>query len=242
MSIYKHKASQFYNLSKKAAFFLFLLLTLTAHAQQAQAEDATTLILIAEEHILSNLPTQLKEPKVTISALPKNTQKPDCEHTPSAQYHGKQRIGNINVVVSCQQPRWQQYIHAQVTGLLAVYTARTDIIANTAFDANNLKLTWLPHQQVSRQHISNIDLFAHKSSRQFISAGTPIRLSYLKDNVLVQRNNPVRIVSADPRIRIEMEGIALESGSYGQAIRVKNTSSDKTIKAYVQSADMVVVR
>jgi flagella basal body P-ring formation protein FlgA len=59
---------------------------------------------------------------------------------------------------------------------------------------------------------------------------------------MMQKNDLVKIVSADPRFHIEMNGIALEAGSMGQAIRVKNLSSGKTVKAYIESADTVSVR
>lgn len=239
MLLHKRKSCQ---LTLNTIIIAILGLSLFVTSRSVYAEDANALMAQAHDFILTHLPEQLKSPQVTISSLPKATQKPTCQQPLKTAYHGRQRLGNINIVITCSQPYWQQYVHAQLSGKLPAYVAIRDIMVNEPITANNVKQTWIPYNQLSSQHISQFSALEHKSSRQFIATGSIIRSNHLKPSLVIHINDLVNIVSDDPRIHIEMRGIALESGSIGQAIRVKNSSSNKIIKAYIQSADTVVVR
>ena len=120
--------------------------------------------------------------------------------------------------------------------------AQQDLTAGQALDESWVKSDWQPNAQVTPNHLREISSIQQKTVRQFIAKGTALQQHHLKDTLLIQKNDLVKIVSADPRFRIEMSGMALEAGSLGQSIRVKNMSSGKIIKAYVESADTVSVR
>lgn len=208
----------------------------------SHAESADELAALAKDYILTHLEPQLKQPQVNISPLSRAANKPTCEKAPQISYNTKQRVGNLTLTISCAQPPWRQYINAKVIGLLPVLVAQQDLSAGQSLDGIPVQVEWHSSTQVTRNHLRDLTNIQHKTARQFIAKGTGLQQQHLKDTLLIQKNDLVKIISADPRFRIEMNGMALEAGTLGQAIRVKNLSSGKIIKAYVESADTVSVR
>ncbi len=240
MTAYKRKSCQI----TLNGLFLSLcigLLTLLP-TSNAHSESADELMMLAKAYILAHLDPQLKQPQVSITPLSSAAQKPNCEKPPQITYNTKQRVGNVTLTISCNQPAWRQYVNAKVTGLLPVIVAVQDLSAGQAIDEHQLTVDWRPNAQVTNNHLRDLTSVQHKSVRQFIAKGTPLQQHHLKDTLLIQKNDLVKIISADPRFHIEMNGMALEAGSMGQAIRVKNLSSGKIVKAYIESADTVSVR
>lgn len=240
MQCYKRKSCQLVHLHHFASVFILsagLFFSATAYA-----ESAEELMSLAKSYILTHLEPELKQPQVIISPLSVTAKKPNCEKPPHITYNGKQRVGNVTLTISCAQPAWRQYVSAKVTGLLPVLVAQQDLTAGQALDESWVKSDWQPNAQVTPNHLREISSIQQKTVRQFIAKGTALQQHHLKDTLLIQKNDLVKIVSADPRFRIEMSGMALEAGSLGQSIRVKNMSSGKIIKAYVESADTVSVR
>jgi flagellar basal body P-ring formation protein FlgA len=208
----------------------------------SRAESHLELMQLAQGYILTHLDPQLKQPQVRITPLSVAAKKPNCETPPQINFNTKQRVGNVSLTISCTSPQWRQYVNTKVTGLLPVVVAIQDLMAGQALDASMLAMSWRLNSQVTPNHLRQLDGLEHKAMRQFIAKGTALQHNHLTNRTLIHKNDLVNIVSADPRFRIEMKGIALESGSLGQAIRVKNQSSNKIIKAYIESADTVSVR
>ncbi len=78
--------------------------------------------------------------------------------------------------------------------------------------------------------------------KQDLGAGRPLLARHLEHDWLVQQNDPVTITTTVGAIRIDASGVALEQGQLGQAIRVINPSSGRTIHAIVTGANKVALR
>lgn len=197
---------------------------------------------MAQDYILTHLEPQLKQAQVSVTPLSATAKKPHCETPPQISYNTKQRVGNVTLTISCSNPTWRQYVNAKITGLLPVIVAQQDLLAGQPITPDSVQQEWRANAQVTPNHLRELNSIQHKSLRQFMAKGTALQQQHLKDTLLIQKNDLVKIISADPRFRIEMSGMALESGAFGQAIRVKNLSSGKIVKAYIESADTVSVR
>jgi flagella basal body P-ring formation protein FlgA len=240
MTCYKRESCQFF--FYQARLTLLVGLFALSSASTSWAESADELSALAHSYILTHLEPQLKQPQVSVTPLSVTAKKPNCETSPQISYNTKQRIGNVTLTISCSKPAWRQYISAKITGLLPVVVAQQDLLAGQAITPDSVQLEWRTNAQVSANHLRELTNITHKSLRQFIAKGTALQQQHLKDALIIQKNDLVKIISADPRFRIEMSGMALETGALGQAIRVKNLSSGKIVKAYIESADTVSVR
>ncbi len=154
MTAYKRKSCQI----TLNGLFLSLcigLLTLLP-TSNAHSESADELMMLAKAYILAHLDPQLKQPQVSITPLSSAAQKPNCEKPPQITYNTKQRVGNVTLTISCNQPAWRQYVNAKVTGLLPVIVAVQDLSAGQAIDEHQLTVDWRPNAQVTNNHLINL--------------------------------------------------------------------------------------
>jgi len=240
MTTHKRKSCQF--ILNQIFSRLLIGLTTISTSFNTYGETPDELIALAKDYIVTHLDPQLKQPQIIITPLSIVALKPTCAKPPQISYNTKQRVGAITLTISCVQPAWRQYVNAKVSGLLPVVVTEQDLDAGQSVNAQLVRIDWHPNSQVTHNHLRELDSIDHKSARQFIAKGTALQQHHLKNTLLVQKNDLVKIISADSRFHIEMNGMALEAGTIGQAIKVKNLSSGKTIKAYIESADTVSVR
>lgn len=75
-----------------------------------------------------------------------------------------------------------------------------------------------------------------------LSPGMVMGESVLEKPLLIERGKTVRIVALTGGIEVSTPGVALQSGSVGQSIRVKNTNSQKVITARILDETTVLAQ
>ena len=92
-------------------------------------------------------------------------------------------------------------------------------------------------------HQTTVDLspFIGKELRRAVYHGSIIKMSDIRDPLLVTRNSQVRMVYKIGAMEITAGGKALDEGSEGSLIRVMNISSRKKVEARVTGEGLVQV-
>ncbi len=131
----------------------------------------------------------------------------------------------------------------------------------------NLKLLWLCELPTAAEHIGRGErIYPHmvEIRREYrercpqhgiragelinytaireIRTGEPIRISYLRKIPLVRRGDEVEILFRRGNIEIRLYGEAMDTGFYGDVIRVKVSGGDRVLRGRVVSEGSVVVR
>ena len=81
-----------------------------------------------------------------------------------------------------------------------------------------------------------------KEARSALAAGTPLTLQALADPLLVRRGDVVTVVVETSGMRLSVPGEALEAGSAGAAVRVRNRNSQQEISGQVVERGLVLVQ
>lgn len=109
---------------------------------------------------------------------------------------------------------------------------------------------------LQRQHLALTETSAATSDTLFIEpntligrklrinlgAGNIIQPRHLEMSWMIEKGTPVAITSSIPGLAVEMAGLAMESGQYGDIIEVQNKGSGRVIKAIVHDRNKVRVR
>ena len=109
---------------------------------------------------------------------------------------------------------------------------------------------------LQRQHLTVAETSASTSDTLFVEpdsiigrklrinlgAGNIIQPRHLEMSWMIEKGTPVAITSGMPGLAVEMAGLAMESGQYGEIIEVQNKGSGRVIKAIVQDRNKVRVR
>lgn len=205
------------------------------------AETAQEMTNLAHDYILKHLDIQIHNPTISIMPLAATAKTPSCQQAIQTRWSNGQRTGNVSLTLTCLQPLWQRYINAKISGELPVVITSNDLNLGANITASDVYLGWLPDKQVRSNHLTTIADIDNFSTRQFISAGTPLSSNQLKARILVNKGDQVRILAGNNTFAIEMTGTALDSGEKNKQIRVQNLSSGKIIKGNIISADSIIV-
>ena len=84
------------------------------------------------------------------------------------------------------------------------------------------------------------DIVGH-TARRPVTAGVPVRMTDLKPNLLVTKGNLITLMVLSGNMTLTARGEALDSGTEGAVIRVRNSHSKRVIEAKVVAPDIAVV-
>jgi flagella basal body P-ring formation protein FlgA len=99
-------------------------------------------------------------------------------------------------------------------------------------------LDWAPASSVrnSRNGAADMDLVLGMETKRALKSGQMLQTTDLKQPTLIRKGQPVKLVYASPGLKLTVDGQAQEDAGKGEAVRVLNTYSKRTIDA-VATAD-----
>jgi flagella basal body P-ring formation protein FlgA len=147
--------------------------------------------------------------------------------------------GRIPYEVTCQEPTWNLRARADVSLIVPVVTARRNISRDEPLGNSTLKLSKVDLSRVYTDFVTDIRHVRGKRARRTIRQDQVLSMNQVIAPYLVEENDRVLIQVMVGGIEASMIGIALESGSKGQGIRVKNTSSTRIITAWISGKGIV---
>jgi len=106
---------------------------------------------------------------------------------------------------------------------------------------SDIELRSVAERQLRKDTIDNTAALVGQSPVRMISAGRPIRAAEISRPAVVKKGQLVQMHYTTPYMTIRTTGEALEDGSTGSLIRVKNTKSEKAVSARVTSEGNVEV-
>lgn len=107
--------------------------------------------------------------------------------------------------------------------------------------AEDINFIDVPASKVRDNVITKEEDLIGKTPRRFVQANRPIREQDITTEILVEKGNMVSLVYYTKYMELKASGTALDSGSKGDVIRVKNASSGKVVQGSVEAAGLVKV-
>jgi len=195
--------------------------------------------LAAEKQLQNSAESQRwAEPKFDVEVIRTNRVIPDCPSETRVESLDQRGIARMRFVVVCpslQGWRYEFLAKGKVSANVAV--AATDLISGKILSPIDLlrvrhDITLIPDA------FSDLGELEGMAARRTIRAGEVIRQNMLAAPQLVKRGDQVRIVAKREQIEVSMAGEALDNGTRGAIIRVKNSSGTQ-IRARVIEAGTV---
>ncbi|WP_281648658.1 flagellar basal body P-ring formation chaperone FlgA [Parendozoicomonas sp. Alg238-R29] len=160
---------------------------------------------------------------------------PLCSHNPAVSAIGSSGTitSRMTRKVSCESPVWSLNVRAEVLIYRTVVKSMHKIERNSRISIADLTTEEENILKVRGKYFSNPRQVAGLNSRRQISPGKIIQPSMTSQPEMVERNKTVRIQVKSSGFSVSMKGQALESGSLGDQIQIRNMSSGKVITAEV---------
>ncbi len=140
------------------------------------------------------------------------------------QPHGRQKLGLCELRVGLRRDGKVQRtvsVCAQVRLSKDVVVARTPLSVGAYVQADHLKLEARVFEKEDEIGLGQVEQALGQQVAKFVPAGQMVRRADLKAVDLVQRSRPVTLIGAGKNVQVRLTGVALDSGGYGQSVRVR---------------------
>lgn len=151
----------------------------------------------------------------------------------------EKRVGRMTIGLSCQQPEWRLYVTATIDGDLEVVRSSRPILKGAIISQKDVELIKVPYKQARHKAMHNLQRVIGMRAKRAIPSHQIMMVNLLLPPYLVFKDQPIKIISETSGIRVETNGIALQSGTNREQIPVRNQNSQKIIKGIIIAPNTV---
>lgn len=127
-------------------------------------------------------------------------------------------------------------VTGQMIRMLNVPVLNRRIGSNQLIRPDDIKWIEVRSRRVQDNVVTSAEELIGMASKRTLRAGAPIQTSDIRRPLLIKKGGMVIMVLKTPYMTLTSQGRALDDGSNGDAIRIKNTQSNKTVQAVVTGA------
>lgn len=182
--------------------------------------------------------------EVQISRLDARLRLPLCaEDALSAQLESPEiPVGRVTVRVTCNGPSpWRLFVPAQVSLYQQVVVSTRPLQRKSVISAQDIRLAERDTGLLGNNYLLDPAQAIGMQMKRNVNADTVLGHAQLEQNRLVQRGDKVVISAGNSSVNVRMPGEALEDGTLGAQIRVRNTRSNRVVRARVTGPGQVEV-
>jgi flagella basal body P-ring formation protein FlgA len=226
-----------------SALMIMLLALMSPTISAAQFQSHTSIMEAAGQHILAQSADYPSPPEVIPGRLDSRLRLKQCDQ-PLESYtpQGKKQMGKITVGVRCNGTTpWSLFVPVTVKVMTKIVVATNSLPRGSIIQQGDVTMEMRDISRLHRGFLEDTKAAVGKKLRQRIGRNQVITPSKLVAPLTVKRNNRVLIRASNKTIQVSMAGKALQNGSMGQVIRVKNESSNKEVDARVVAPGIVEV-
>ena len=226
-------------------FSIVLLLAQVSHAQFARANETTEQIQHAVElYIHERLESMADHQRikdssdiqVKVGRLDTRLRFTPCgdQNLLIEDHSGSILGGRYLLKATCSgESSWSLYVPVHISITKPVVVAIQSIPRGTTLVPAMLQMTDWKVSDLRRGYLDSLDLAVGKQLRRPLSAGRPISPDQLSTAHAVLKGDEVLIEALIGLLSVKSAGIALSNGGIGEQINVRNSRSDKIIRARV---------
>jgi flagella basal body P-ring formation protein FlgA len=230
-----------HNFNAMALLLILALLPLRLAAGEIQSHDS--IMHAARQHILDQSTDYPSPPEVTVGRLDNRLRLTKCE-VPLETFtpQDKRRMGKITVGIRCDgENPWSLFVPIYVKVMAEVVVARNSLPRGAIIGPDDITMKQRDLAHLHRGYLEQTQLIIGKKLRQRLRQDQVVTPSQLDTPDAIKRNSRVTITASNKTMQIRMAGKALQSGSLGELIRVRNESSKRELDARVIAPGIVEV-
>jgi flagella basal body P-ring formation protein FlgA len=190
---------------------------------------------LAEEHIADDFDIDLFTRRSNLHVA---TDAPLAVEIHALSY--EPRTKRFHATVGVEDGRLSQ-LTGKIVPMVAVPTLRRHAMPGQVITDDMIAWQRVPTRQAGVTTVTRHDDILGQTARRPLTAGVPIRLTDLKPNLMVTKGDVVTLMVRTGAMTLTARGQALESGTKGAVIRIRNTQSDRVIEARVIAPDVAAV-
>ncbi|WP_050548204.1 flagellar basal body P-ring formation chaperone FlgA [Pseudoalteromonas sp. BSi20652] len=179
---------------------------------------------------------------IELSALPLDSRIPDrnCDSELELSTSSEPPFNRqVTLQAKCNDAKtWAQYIHVRVVEMAPVVVAAVNLARGEVITKSHLSIEMKATHFVRVQYLDDPTILIGSRIKRNIRSGMPVLLNQI---CMVCKGDSVNIYANFRGLRIKTTGIALEDGTLGDQIQIKNKKSGKVLNARVDGVESVQV-
>ncbi|BFN32190.1 flagellar basal body P-ring formation chaperone FlgA [Vibrio harveyi] len=198
-------------------------------ATESQIEQIRT---AAEQHILSTV-EQPAGGKLTVNAanIDPRIKATDCpEPLETSASSTSSTRSNINVLVECLADNWKVYVPVRISASVPMIVSTRQLGRGEIISASDVTTSMIELQRFRKDGFTNFEQVVGAKLKRNVRLGDVVERN---DVCVVCRNEKVTIRAVKGGMTITTQGTALQDGSSGDQVRVKNDKSQRIIEGIV---------
>ncbi len=215
-----------------------------AAAEAAEAvQDQDEILQTARTFLEERYPAGEEEIEIVVGTLDPRLRLAQCNQPLTAFLpNGERNGGRTTVGVRCSSDKpWTLYIGAEVRRYAEILVARHTLARGEPIRADDLELTRTETSRLGRAYYQEqaeaIGLVAKRTIRQ----GAVLSPRNLSQPRLVRRGDQVVIVASHDGYEVRVRGEAMEDGTRGERISVRNSASKRVVEGTVTASGVVKI-
>jgi flagella basal body P-ring formation protein FlgA len=150
--------------------------------------------------------------------------------------------GNTSLTVRCKAPvSWQIHLPVRVSVFDDVVVNKIPLVKGQKLDTYSIEYRKKDITRLQRGYFQRTQPLDNLQAKRNLPAGNILNTSNLSLRQLVKSGQRVIILLDVDGLQIKTSGLALQSASLGQVIKVKNTQSNKIVEGVVSAAGEITV-
>lgn len=213
-------------------------------ASAAETEPLQRILESARAFLSQTLATDPgTETRIEIGQLDSRLKLARCAHTPTARLGpGARTEGNTTVNVRCSDPvNWSIFVPVRIERHAEVVVAARALARDQVIQPGDVRLERQETSRLLSGYFSDADLVIGLQASRRVTPGQVLTKALVEPRQLVERGQEVTLYAVRPGLTVRMKGEALEKGSAGERIRVRNRSSKRIVEGYVEPSGAVRV-
>lgn len=223
-----------------ALVFLFTTVQVSANTPNALMQKAL-------QEAVSNYVNQVVNPEndenIQVSTLPLDSRirVNQCQSELSFELANRnQYTRQFPVKVSCSDPgaAWNLFIQVRIKEYIETLVTTKNVAKGELITSDHIVLSKIVKRNVHAGNVINSDAIIGGRAIRNLPRGFQIAA---RDVCLVCKGDDVAIVAKSANMMIKTSGTAIESGAYGESIKVKNNASERIVKGTIGELRQVYV-
>ena len=237
LNIFRHRNNvNTHNLTRLFLLTTLLFLPISSFANNQVEKLEQEALLFLQTHYIKTKPnarTEIKINPISRKIKLKTCTQPITFQTPRG--NGTR----ITFKARCPSALWQLFITAEIHLYGNAVVSIAPLTRNAVIEGRQLAVKEVDLTNQQRGHFSNIKQITGWTTKRSIPAHTTLTANMLKAPMTISKGNAVIIEAKRTGVTIRTSGTALQSGSKGEQISVRNDRSGKNIKAVVIEPGLV---
>ena len=151
-------------------------------------------------------------------------------------------MGNTSLTIRCKAPvNWQIHLPVRIDIYDDIAVTKTPLIKGQSIDAKSIHFRKKKITDLHQGYFRKIDSLDRLQAKRNLSSNSILNSANVAAKHLVTSGQTVTILLKINGLQIKSTGLALQSASLGQLVKVRNKQSNKIIEGTVSSEGQVSV-